>query len=36
MKKYGRSVDWHKIMQGPDMDDEHDMRKNHYKQTKIK
>ena len=36
MKKYGRSVDWHKIMQGPDMDDEDDMRKNHYKQTKIK
>ena len=36
MKKYDRSVDWHKIMQGPDMDDEDDMRKNHYKQTKIK
>jgi YVTN family beta-propeller protein len=36
MKKYGRSVDWRKVMQGPDMDDEEDMRKNHYKQTKGK
>ncbi|MEO6355195.1 MAG: phosphoesterase, partial [Ferruginibacter sp.] len=36
MKKYGRSVDWRKVMQGPDMDDEDDMRKNHYKQTKGK
>lgn len=36
MKKYKRSVDWRKVMQGPDMDDEDDMRKNHYKQTKGK
>ena len=36
MKKYNRSVDWRKVMQGPDMDDEDDMRKNHYKQTKGK
>ncbi|MDN3659346.1 alkaline phosphatase family protein [Ferruginibacter paludis] len=36
MKKYGRSVDWRKVIQGPDMDDEDDMRKNHYKQTKGK
>ena len=34
MKKYGRSVDWRKVMQGPDMDDEDEMRKNHYKQAK--
>ncbi len=33
MKKYGRSVDWRKVMQGPDMDDEDEIRKNHYKQT---
>ena len=36
MKKYNRNIDWRKIMQGPDMDDEDDMRKNHYKQTKGK
>ena len=36
MKKYHRNIDWRKIMQGPDMDDEDDMRKNHYKQTKGK
>jgi len=36
MKKYNRSVDWRKVMQGPDMDDEDDMRKNHYKPTKGK
>ena len=34
MKKYHRNIDWHKIMQGPDMDDEDEMRKNHYKQSK--
>jgi hypothetical protein len=27
MKKYGRDIDWKKIMKGPDMDDEDDMRK---------
>ena len=36
MKKYHRNIDWHKIMQGPDMDDEDDMRKNHYKQARAK
>ena len=36
MRKYHRNIDWRKIMQGPDMDDEDDMRKNHYKQTKGK
>jgi YVTN family beta-propeller protein len=36
MKKYNRSIDWRKIMQGPDMDDEYEIRKNHYKQTNTK
>ena len=36
MKKYNRTIDWRKIMKGPEMDDEDDMRKNHYKQTKGK
>lgn len=31
MKKYNRTIDWRKIMQGPEMDDVDDMRKNHYK-----
>ena len=34
MKKYNRTIDWRKIMQGPDMDDEEDMRKDHYKKAK--
>ncbi len=34
MKKYHRNIDWRKIMQGPEMDDEDDMRNNHYKQNK--
>jgi DNA-binding beta-propeller fold protein YncE len=34
MKKYKRNIDWRKIMKGPDMDDEHEIRTNHYKQTK--
>jgi DNA-binding beta-propeller fold protein YncE len=32
MKKYHRTLDWRKIMQGPEMDDEDDMRRDHYKQ----
>jgi hypothetical protein len=32
MKRYNRSVDWRKIMKGPEMDDEDDQRKEHYKQ----
>ena len=28
MKKYNRNIDWRKIMQDPDMDNEEDMRKN--------
>ena len=31
MKKYNRDIDWRKVMQGPDMDDEEDQRTNHYK-----
>jgi DNA-binding beta-propeller fold protein YncE len=33
MKKYNRSIDWKKILQGPDMDDEDEIRKNHYKKV---
>ena len=31
MKRYNRDIDWKKIMQGPDMDDLDDMRRQHYK-----
>lgn len=31
MKRYKRSIDWRKIMKGPDMDDVDDMRREHYK-----
>lgn len=34
MKKYNRTVDWRKIMQGPAMDDVDDMRADHYNQQK--
>ena len=34
MKKYNRSIYWRKIMQGPDMDDEAEMRLNHYIENK--
>ncbi|MBC7888148.1 MAG: phosphoesterase [Ferruginibacter sp.] len=34
MKKYNRSIDWRKIMQGPAMDDVDDMRADHYNQQK--
>jgi DNA-binding beta-propeller fold protein YncE len=30
MKRYHRGIDWRKIMQGPDMDDEREIRKAHY------
>ena len=33
MRKYKRNIDWHKIMQGPEMDDEEDLRKAHYQQN---
>lgn len=31
MKKYNRQIDWRKVEKGPDMDDEDDIRKRHYK-----
>ncbi|MEJ7738209.1 MAG: bifunctional YncE family protein/alkaline phosphatase family protein [Chitinophagaceae bacterium] len=31
MKKYNKTMDWRKIMQGPSMDDENHQRKEHYK-----
>jgi len=31
MKKYHKTIDWRKIENGPDMDDEDDARENHYK-----
>ncbi|MEO6723352.1 MAG: alkaline phosphatase family protein [Ferruginibacter sp.] len=34
MKKYNHPIDWRKIMKGPEMDDEDDMRKIHYKKSK--
>lgn len=32
MKRYKRDIDWRKIMKGPEMDDEDDQRKEHYKE----
>lgn len=34
MDRYDKTIDWRKIMQGPEMDDEEDQRKEHYKETK--
>lgn len=31
MKKYNRQIDWRKVEKGPDMDDEEELRKRHYK-----
>jgi hypothetical protein len=31
MKKYKRDLDWRKILKGPEMDDEDELRKAHYK-----
>jgi hypothetical protein len=33
MKKYNRTIDWRKVEKGPEMDDEDDMRAEHYKQN---
>lgn len=33
MLRYNREIDWRKIMQGPEMDDEDELRKKHYKST---
>jgi hypothetical protein len=35
MKRYHRGIDWKKIMKGPEMDNEEELRKEHYKQRKI-
>jgi DNA-binding beta-propeller fold protein YncE len=32
MKRYNRNIDWRKVLKGPEMDDEEDQRKEHYKQ----
>ncbi|MFI5152883.1 MAG: phosphoesterase [Chitinophagales bacterium] len=32
MKRYNRDIDWRKVLKGPEMDDEEDMRREHYKQ----
>lgn len=34
MKKYNRTIDWRKIMQGPAMDDEDELRNRHYIEQK--
>lgn len=31
MKRYNRDIDWRKVEKGPEMDDEDDIRKRHYK-----
>jgi hypothetical protein len=31
MKRYNRDIDWRKIMQGPAMDDEAELKVKHYK-----
>jgi DNA-binding beta-propeller fold protein YncE len=33
MKRYNRDIDWRKVMKGPEMDDEDDLRKAHYKKN---
>ncbi|MFM9909599.1 MAG: phosphoesterase [Chitinophagaceae bacterium] len=34
MNRYNKNIDWRKIMKGPEMDDEEDQRKEHYRQQK--
>ena len=34
MKRYNRDIDWKKVTKGPEMDDEDDIRKAHYKKEK--
>ena len=36
MKQYKRTIDWRKIEKGPEMDDEDEIRKNHYNITPTK
>lgn len=35
MKRYNRSIDWRKVLKGPEMDDEDDIRREHYLEKKI-
>ncbi len=35
MKRYNRNIDWRKVMKGPEMDDEDELRKEHYKQQGV-
>ena len=35
MKRYNRNIDWRKIMKGPEMDDEDDIRIQHYKKPAV-
>lgn len=34
MNRYNKTIDWRKIIKGPEMDNENDMRNEHYKKTK--
>ena len=35
MKRYNSNIDWRKILKGPEMDDEEDMRRDHYMEQKL-
>ena len=35
MKRYNRSIDWRKVLKGPEIDDEEEMRKEHYEQQGV-
>ncbi|MBK8952088.1 MAG: phosphoesterase [Chitinophagaceae bacterium] len=36
MKKYNRTIDWRKVLQGPKMDNEDEQKEDHYKQSSNK
>ncbi len=35
MKRYNRNIDWRKVLKGPEMDDEDEIRKEHYQQQQV-
>ncbi len=35
MKRYNRKIDWRKVLKGPEMDDEDELRKEHYRQQGV-
>jgi DNA-binding beta-propeller fold protein YncE len=35
MKRYNRKIDWRKVLKGPEMDDEDELRKEHYQQQGV-